>query len=748
MHIKATPARTTRQGEGNLVGRRITDARFDAVPFGDDPWRLVATGDALDAPQLPSVFTIGNGFVGVRGPGEAARAPRVYLNGVYERVPIAYHEAAFGYARESDTRPAVADATRPAILVDGQPLGAPVRATLDMASGTRTEQWSVGGAALTLTTLASMARTAIITMQVAFDASLEGRVRVAAQIAEPPAAAAASGGEEGLYDPRLAPGFATNPWRSVVAAGGDGPPGRVDVLKVSGFEVAVCATALPPQHDDGETTIDVIASYAANRDGSASAAARAALADAAAAGFARLRDEQRDWFDRFWGDVGVDVDDDPRASQAVRHALFELVQAVGRDGRCSIAAKGQSGEGYEGHVFWDADLYVLPVFAFTRPEIARSMIAWRIAGLDAARDNARAMGQGRGALYPWRTIGGRECSSFFPAGSAQYHINADIAYALETYLAASGDRSILADGGAAMLVETARIWLEIGFHDPDRGGAFVINRVTGPDEYSAIVDNNLYTNMMAARHLRFAAREGAAASLIDADEAARMVRAADAMLLPYDADRALYLQDEGFFGKQPWPFELTPADGFPLLLHHHPLIIYRHRVAKQADAVLAVALMPDAFDPDMRRRMLDAYEAVTVHDSTLSASAFATAAARAGDAQRAVNYWRAAAMTDLADLFGNSDHGLHMAALAGSWSAIVFGFAGLAIDGDTLTFDPLAAPEIEPYSFKIAFRGSRLRIAVELGQIHCTLVDGAPVQIRYRGTEQMLDGDCRLERSA
>eukprot|EP01037_Dinobryon_pediforme_P042574 gene42574-53029_t len=180
------------------------------------------------------------------------------------------------------------------------------------------------------------------------------------------------------------------------------------------------------------------------------------------------------------------------------------------------------------------------------------MLVWRIAGLDAARDNARAMGQTEGALYPWRTIGGHECSSYFPAGPAQYHINADIAYALETYLAASGDRTILEAGGGEMLVETARIWLAIGFHDATKGGAFVINRVTGPDEYTAIVNNNLYTNLMAARHLRFAAREGVMLGLLAAAEADRMLRAADTMFLPFDEARQVYAQDDAYFALEPW----------------------------------------------------------------------------------------------------------------------------------------------------------------------------------------------------
>lgn len=743
------------------MGRKISGANFDRLPFGRDPWRLVAEGHAMDVPQLASVFTIGNGFIGVRGPGDAAGEARVYLNGVYEIVPIPYHEAAFGYARESDTRLAVADATRPQILVDGARLPAPIRVELDMATGCRIEHHEAAGVAVTVETLVSMERRGIVAIRVTAPATAASRITVAPHIAPPPDADDAPGnhagaphgaagdeaGAEAIYDPRLAPGFKASPWHSLPVAAqpapalpvADGTPAgnraaRADALAVSGYAVAVVAEVMPQAMQGDMVRFDCFASYAADRADHPLSAANAALGEAQAAGFDRLAAQQRDWFAAHWQQSAIAFSADfPLAEQALRHALFELVQAVGRDGKTSIGAKGQSGEGYEGHVFWDADLYVLPVFAFTRPDIARAMLTWRISGLDAARENARALGQATGALYPWRTIGGRECSSFFPAGSAQYHINADIAYALQTYVAASGDRTILAEGGAEMLVETARIWLEIGFHDAARDDAFVINRVTGPDEYSAIVDNNLYTNLMAARHLRFAAEEGQAAGLISAVEAGRMYRAADKMLLPFDAARGIYLQDEGFFGKQPWPFADTPESGYPLLLHHHPLKIYRYQVAKQADAVLAVALMPGQFEPAMRGRMLDAYEAVTVHDSTLSASAFAIAAARAGDGDRAIDYWRVAALTDLANLFANTDHGLHMAALAGSWSTMAFGFAGISVDGGVLRVDPLPLPALGRYSLRIMFHGSLVEIAVDGDAVRCALVDGQPVSLSIGG---------------
>lgn len=710
------------------------------MPFGEDPWRLIASGAALDLAQTPPVFTLGNGWIGLRGPGDGPGQPRVYLNGVYERVPIAYHEAAFGYARESDTRLAVADACRPLISLDGAPLPACQLAELDMALGLRRETYRIGGLAMIIETMVSMARPGLVAIRVRLPAAHAARLHVAPLVDPPPSGADASPAhaeEEGIYDPRLAPGFRQSPWQCVEVIEGDPLLGRLDRLQRSGFFVAALAQAVQSVTYGDETSFDLFASYGAAHDASALDMARAGLNAALADGPEAVWAEQAAWFAAHGADCRIALPHAPKMEQALRHALFQLVQAAGRDGARSLPAKGQTGEGYEGHVFWDADLYALPVFAFTQPDIARAMLAWRISGLEAAIANARAMGQMRGALYPWRTISGRECSSFFPAGAAQYHINADIAFALETYLAATGDASILAEGGAAMLVETARIWLEIGFHDVARGGAFVINRVTGPDEYSAIVDNNLYTNLMAQRHLRAAVARGREAGLIEDAEAAAMLRAADCMLLPFDQERGIFLQDEGFFGKQPWPFATTPAENYPLLLHYHPLHIYRHQVAKQADAVLALALLPEQFERAVARRMLDAYEAVTVHDSTLSASAFAIAAARLGLTDRALNYWRVAALTDLADLFGNTGHGLHMAALAGAWSALAMGFAGMRVAGDVITFDPVAIPEIGPYGFAIRFRGSLIAISVSNFDARYELIEGRPVWLGH-GAERFL----------
>ncbi len=731
------------------MGRSLPNAGFDMLAFGGDSWTLIAEGEAAKLAHAPALFVLGNGFIGLRGPGQRAADRRIYLNGVFEIVPIAYHEAAHGYPPTSDTRLPVADATGLDIEVDGTLLTDPGRLELDMRRGLLSQTIARGDVEVRIDRIVSMARTAIIATRItARSSGAPARISVRSKVLRPPEEQG-DHAADGPYDPRLGPGFERSPWRDGEEIAGQGYTGRVDRLRESGFAVAALQTAADLDLEAGAEpfSVELFSAYRAER-GSAIAdlVARAGEGWGAAsgAGFDALLEEQARWFDEYWNGAWIDFPEAPDAEQALRHGLFQLAQAVGRDGATSLAAKGQSGEGYEGHIFWDAESYALPTFAYTRPEIARSMLAWRISGLDAARSNARTMGQEKGALYPWRTIAGRECSSFFPAGSAQYHINADIAYALKLYVETTGDDALLDEGGAELLAETARIWLEIGFHDAARGNAFVINSVTGPDEYSALVDNNLYTNLMAAEHLRFAAAK--AANFLDPGEAEAMVRAADAMSLPLDEERGIYAQDERFFARKPWPFTDTPDDRYPLLIHFHPLTIYRHRLCKQADAVLAVGMLRDRFDPSMRRRMLDAYEEATVHDSTLSASAFAIAAANVGDSARAYRYWLVSLLTDLGNLFSNTDHGLHMAALAGGWNALVLGFGGLRTTDGRLAFAPIAVPELGSYAFRIRYRERTVELRVDKATARYRLVEGDALQISHRDEQFFLSPSETAER--
>ncbi|MEQ1725785.1 MAG: glycosyl hydrolase family 65 protein [Sphingopyxis sp.] len=713
--------------------RALPEADFNSLPYGNDPWRLSAEGAALTLEQTPAVMTLGNGFIGLCGPFVASNHSDLYLNGVHARIPIHYHEAAHGYAEESDVRVPAYNPSTFRIEVNGHMAADWSAVELDMAAGQLRLTSRVPGLTISVQRIVMMT-TNVIATRIDLICETSALVRVTPVIA-PPVHENANGsglfGSGGVYDPRIGNGGAIPHWTEVTAASGI----RVDRLPSSGWTTAAVIADPEPQEvllDSGNhQTIDLFTAIEATFGsdyGETLDRARSSVVAAREKGFDALAQEQRDWWQVFWSGAALSIPGIPTAEQAVRHALFQLIQAAGRDGRTSLAAKGQTGEGYDGHVFWDADVYALPVLAHIAPATARAMLVWRITHLDEARANARAMGHDRGALYPWRTIGGRECSAYFPAGSAQYHINADVAFALKTYVLATGDESILAGGGAEMLAETARVWLQVGHHDPGRNGAFVINRVTGPDEYSALVDNNLYTNLMAAEHLRFAA--AAAQDQLNADEATAMLAAADAMFLPYDEGHAIPAQDASFFARKPWPFAETPGDHYPLLLHYHPLTIYRHRVSKQADAVLATVLLPHVFDTATRARMLDAYESVTVHDSTLSAGAFAVAAASVGDAERAFHYWRVTSLTDLADLFGNSDHGLHMAALAGSWNALVRGFGGMRSD-DGLSFAPIAVPQLGDFAFSVLYRGCRLRLAVEAAVVRYTLEQGTHLLFRH-----------------
>ena len=303
--------------------------------------------------------------------------------------------------------------------------------------------------------------------------------------------------------------------------------------------------------------------------------------------------------------------------QAIRFNLFHILQASARAEDSGVPAKGLTGPAYEGHYFWDTEIYLMPFLTYTSPRIARNLLAFRYSMLDQARARARELGH-RGAMFPWRTINGEEASAYYAAGTAQYHINADIMYALRKYVQATGDEAFLRDFGAEMLVETARLWFDLGFFSDAKDGKFCINSVTGPDEYNTVVNNNAYTNLMARENLRYAAQTVEALrtkepeaynalarkTALEPSEAEAWVRAAARMYVPYDDKRKIIQQDDSFLDREPWDFENTPRSHYPLLLFYHPLDIYRKQVIKQADVVLAMFLLGDAFSLEDEKTQL------------------------------------------------------------------------------------------------------------------------------------------------
>jgi alpha,alpha-trehalose phosphorylase len=462
----------------------------------------------------------------------------------------------------------------------------------------------------------------------------------------------------------------------------------------------------------------------------------AALAEACRTGWEGLLAGQRAYLDDFWDRADVELDGDAELQQAVRFALFHALQAGARGERRAIAAKGLTGPGYNGHAFWDTETFVLPLLTYTIPDAAGDALRWRHATLDLARERAKQLGLA-GAAFPWRTIAGEECSSYWPAGTAAFHVGADIADAVGRYQAATGDETFEREAGLELLVETARLWRSLGHHDAE--GRFRIDGVTGPDEYSAVADNNVYTNLMAQRNLLLAAdgveqdEERAAELGVDLEEAAGWRDAATAIFVPYDEALGVHPQAEAFTEHQPWDFATTAPEQYPLLLHFPYFDLYRKQVAKQADLVLALHLRGDAFSAEHKARDFAYYEALTVRDSSLSACTQAVIAAEVGHLELAYDYFGEAALIDLDNLEHNTRDGLHIASLAGAWIVAVAGFGGMRDHGGRLTFAPRLPERLNRLAFGLCFRGRRLKVEVDQQRARYSLRQGEALEIAHHG---------------
>jgi alpha,alpha-trehalose phosphorylase len=462
---------------------------------------------------------------------------------------------------------------------------------------------------------------------------------------------------------------------------------------------------------------------------------RAARTAARYHGFQGLLDEQRRYLTDYWASADVEIEGDPQLQQAVRFALFHVLQAGARAERRAIAAKGLTGPGYDGHTFWDTETFVLPMLSHTVPDAAADALRWRQAILPEAKDRAAQLGL-KGAAFPWRTVRGAECSGYWPAGTAAFHVNADIADAVIRHVDATGDVAFEREVGLPLLVETARLWASLGQHGP--GGSFRIDGVTGPDEYSAVADNNLYTNLMAQRNLNAVAAcerhpDEARELGVDHEELAVWRDAAEQMVIPFDDKLGVHAQSEGFTSHAPWNFGATPADKYPLMLHFPYFDIYRKQVVKQADLVLAMQLCPEAFTAEQKARNFAYYERITVRDSSLSAATQAVIAAETGHVALAYDYLCETALLDLGDLAGNTEHGLHMAALAGAWSGVVAGFGGLRHVSSGLSFAPRLPEELTRIAFRLRWRGRRLQVEIRPGQAVYRLLEGEKLTVRHHG---------------
>ena len=770
-----------------------TGADLAAVdPATINPWTLTRHGtDPAGFAQDESLFALANGALGVRGGLEEGDSPSQgsFLSAAWERTPIEYHERFPGFAAHTDTRIPVADATRiqlrlgdtPVRLAEGEWLAFERRLDLRHGCYRRFLRWrSPAGETLEieaerlvsfdepgLLALRYLVRSVDYTGPITLESSISTARDAVEQGDDPRIGTRLDGGLHTIdaaaeQDLAWVRQRTTHSGIRLVCAQTHAPrDGSLDAQLANLAPHGVVQTYTGMLAPGQTVTLEKYVAYAwtaphgDDADDALLDRARTILEQAVDRGYAELLARQQKHLAPLWEAADLAIDGDPSTEQALRFNLFHLFQSSCRDGHGSAAAKGLTGEGYEGHYFWDAEAFILPVLATTAPELARGMLLYRHRTLDRSRLHARELNHARGALFAWRTISGDECSAYYPGGSAQYHINAAVAWAIRLYVDATGDVDFLRDHGAEMLFETARVWMDIGHFNARRGDAFCIHEVTGPDEYSALVDNNHYTNRMAQRHLRDAAATavwmaGAApveyAALcsrigLGEDEVAQWRRATEAMYLPEDPRLGIFPQDDGFLDKPRLPDHLAakPGEGKrPLLLRLHPLTIYRHQVCKQADTLLALMLAGDRVDRAAKRRNFDYYESVTVHDSTLSASTFGVIAAEVGLAGKAYRYFQDSLRVDLDDSHGNAAHGVHMAAMAGSWLGLTWGFGGFRVVDGLPSLAPRLPAAWNGYRFGLRWGKARLRVEVDGSGVHYTLLQGDGLAFRHDGREQFI----------
>jgi len=766
--------------------------------FPADEWSVIEKGFHPGfLAQLETMMALGNGYLGMRGcpeEGGPNAENSTLINGFYETSPIVYPEDAYGFAKTGQTIIGVTDSKIIKLFIDEEPFWLPnanllrYDRRLNMKSGTLDREilWETPAGKQVLITsrrLVSFANRHVAA--ISYNVTLVNSA--ASLVISSEMTANEASAHTNVNDPRQTRIFAGRVLHHQASYAKDRRIVLCHATEKSRLTLT-CATdhaletSCPYTHkvscteDFGQVAFTIEARpdcpinftkymvYHTSQTASVEelcGRAEWTMDRVTTQGFQQLLSSQEQYMHDFWrrSDVQVrDVSEERtkrstvEIQQAIRFNLFHILQASARAEDTGVPAKGLTGQAYEGHYFWDTETYLLPFLIYTSPRIAKNLLTFRYKMLPRARARARQLGH-RGAMFPWRTISGEEASAYYAAGTAQYHINADIMYALRKYVRATGDESFLRDCGAEMLVETARLWLDLGFYSDAKGDKFCINSVTGPDEYNTVVNNNAYTNLMARENLRYAAQTVEVLRATDPDaynalvhktalepsEVEAWTRAAECMYVPYDETLKIIPQDDSFLDREPWDFKNTPHDHYPLLLFYHPLNIYRKQVIKQADVVLAMFLLGDAFSPEAKKRNFEFYDPLTTGDSSLSSCVEAIIAAQVGDIGKAIRYGVAALLMDLADVGGNVKDGCHIASMGGTWMMLTYGLGGMRDDDGTLSFRPRRAPEDNAIlRFPVTYRGQMLEVEIGLKKVEYTLREGKFLVIRHETEEIQL----------
>jgi trehalose/maltose hydrolase-like predicted phosphorylase len=737
-----------------------------------------------------AIFSLSNGYLGIRGSFEEGLSgvgyrtiPGTYLNGFYESVPIPHAERGYAYAMNTDTMLNVTDGKQIDLFLgeervclnEGKVLD--YRRQLNIKEGllTRTFTWrSPQGRDIKVTAkrLVSLLFKNLFAIQyqveplnfsdtISFHSVLNGAVDNHVHEEEDPRFSASLGSlglsvQEILNLDTMATIISKTSRSGLTMAASmenrlfyDGTYSLFKEKTSSTASVTYRVDAVPGLKICLEKHVVYYTSrnYAAVKLSSLSSDL---VSRAKVIGFEALLKKQTRKLKHFWQAAAIDIEGDPDAKSGVSFNLFHLRQAAGGNKNIGIAAKGLTSEGYDGHYFWDTEVYMMPFYAAVLPAEARKLLQYRYSTLDQARTRAYELSHPKGALYPWRTISGEEGSSYYPASTAQYHINAAIAFAICKYTEMTGDYSFTLDYGAEIIFETARLWEDLGAYISRKDHQFCYNEVTGPDEYTALVNNNCYTNLMARWHFGYACETAqtmqdnhpaaynklAEKIMLEDSEITAWQEAAAKMYIPYDDILKIHPQDDGFLDKKIWDFAGTPYYNYPLLLHYHPLVIYRYQVCKQPDVILAQLLLDDLFPVEQKRRDYQYYELITTHDSSLSPAIFSTAASELGFYDDAYKFFMLAARMDIDNRYKNTHHGIHLANMAGSWLALVYGFGGMRTTSGNLRFNPYLPLKWQGYSFRLIFKGALLELKVRNTKVTYSLLKGSSINFRH-GDEEL-----------
>ena len=758
LHVGGGPERFTAILEHQLEIAALGGAF--AIPR-DAAWLIDEPGfDVAREHEIESCLSIANGYVGSRGSiaeGTSVSRPATFLAGAFEL--------------SSDPSPVpelliVPPLGRLRFVIEGEPFAVETSVTrhhrrvLDLRRGVLLRDYTALGSQGHLTRLRTLQAASLADRHLFVEGvelsplNFTGSIRVDAIL---------SGDVKSASGARHWESFDATSWSSGAVLSGrtrrglvvalasrievDGGPGNDPVEREIGEGWAAERCRLPVRVAETRSLHRTVALFSSRDVAEPAPAAQARCADLARRPIAEHLDHHAAAWEQRWRRADVTIDGAPGLERALRFGLYHLLAAVNPDDtRCSVGARALTGEAYRGHVFWDTEIFMLPVYLHAFPEAARALIGYRYHTLPAARRKAASLGY-EGALYAWESADtGEETTPSVVvtpfgevlrvlSGELEHHISADVAYAVDAYVRATADEDLLRGPGLEILIETARFWASRARRGAD--GLFHIDHVIGPDEYHEDIDDNAYTNWMARKNLRAAA---AAASRFEADalgvdplEIAEFRSIAARMYTGYDASTHLIEQFAGFN-------RLEEIDLASLGPRHAPLdvILGRPRtqaaqVVKQADVVQLLALLWDEVPDHARRACFLHYEARTGHGSSLSPGVHALVAARLGLDAATERYLDQTAEIDLGDAMGNASGGVHAAAMGSLWQAVIFGVGGVraAPDHDeALLIEPRLLPTWRHLGFPLSWRGRQLDVHIEPTGIEVAVEGRTPLPVR------------------